>query len=581
GANLANAATNLNTASTLVKRDGSGNFSAGTITAALNGNALSATTAASTTNFTGSLAGNVTGTQGATVVASVGGVSAGNVAGGATLANAATNLNTASAIVRRDASGNFSAGTITATFSGDGSALSNLNGANLSAGSVSYSKLLLTGSVTNADISGAAAIADTKLGTIAAAGKVSNSATTATDLNTANAIVARNATGGFVAGTITASLNGNADTATTAATVPDGTITTAKLEATLAASFTKFNPAPLEFVTVGNLTNSNDTIDGNNETGGNQFFGAVSTSFQMGKYEVTNDQYAEFLNAVAMTDPNGLYDPAMGNNANGGIIREGYSGRYVYVTKLGMRFKPVLFVKWHSAVRFCNWLTNSKPTGAQGNSTTETGAYTITGSGPNWSVAARTAGATKYYLPTENEWYKAAYHKNDGNTANYWLLPTKSNIMPNGTAGSQLTSISPADYNSSGLTGYPVTNCANFRYADANTGNKFNDGYATTGVDGVPNPIALYLTEVGLYSQTVSPFGSVGPYGTYDQGGNVGEWTEIAGINANTRVVRGGAWDSWFDTGNATLFALRANIRLSVLQSSAQNNIGFRVTFRP
>lgn len=70
-----------------------------------------------------------------------------------------------------------------------------------------------TGSVTNTMLAGS--IADTKLSTIATAGKVSNSATTATSANTASAIVARDASGNFTAGNITASLIGNANTATT------------------------------------------------------------------------------------------------------------------------------------------------------------------------------------------------------------------------------------------------------------------------------------------------------------------------------------------------------------------------------
>jgi hypothetical protein len=175
-ATTTSSATNLNTASTIVKRDGSGDFAAGTITANLTGTSTNATnvatTATNTTNapflptfvsssssgnqgvstatgltfnpstntlttttfsgalsgnattatnagsFTGSLAGDVTGTQGTTAVASVGGVTAANVAAGAALANAATNANTASTIVKRDASGNFTAGTITATLTG-------------------------------------------------------------------------------------------------------------------------------------------------------------------------------------------------------------------------------------------------------------------------------------------------------------------------------------------------------------------------------------------------------------------------------------------------------------------------------
>ena len=75
------------------------------------------------------------------------------------------------------------------------------------------------GIISNNDINASAGIVDTKLATIATAGKVSNSATTATSANTFSAIVARDALGGFTAGTITATLTGNASTATTATNV--------------------------------------------------------------------------------------------------------------------------------------------------------------------------------------------------------------------------------------------------------------------------------------------------------------------------------------------------------------------------
>ena len=110
GVSAANAATSANSANTIVKRDASGNFAAGTITASLSGNATTATTASS---FSGSLAGNVTGTQGATVVASVGGQTAANVASGASAANAATSAATPNAIVKRDATGSLEATNIT------------------------------------------------------------------------------------------------------------------------------------------------------------------------------------------------------------------------------------------------------------------------------------------------------------------------------------------------------------------------------------------------------------------------------------------------------------------------------------
>ena len=105
-------AASASTANTLVRRDASGNFAAGTITGTLSGNA---------SGFTGSLLGDVTGTQSATVVSSVGGSTAANVHNAEILANAATSANTANTIVRRNASGNFAAGTITGTLSGNAS----------------------------------------------------------------------------------------------------------------------------------------------------------------------------------------------------------------------------------------------------------------------------------------------------------------------------------------------------------------------------------------------------------------------------------------------------------------------------
>ena len=78
----------------------------------------------------------------------------------------------------------------------------------IASGAVTSAKIL-DATIVNADIATAAAIEDTKLATIATAGKVSNSATTATSVNTNSAIVARDASGNFIAGTITANLTGN------------------------------------------------------------------------------------------------------------------------------------------------------------------------------------------------------------------------------------------------------------------------------------------------------------------------------------------------------------------------------------
>ena len=79
---------------------------------------------------------------------------------------------------------------------------------------IDKTKLNLTGSIANADISATAAISDTKLATISTAGKVSNSATTATSANTASAIVARDASGNFAAGTMTGNVSGSSGSCT-------------------------------------------------------------------------------------------------------------------------------------------------------------------------------------------------------------------------------------------------------------------------------------------------------------------------------------------------------------------------------
>lgn len=123
----ANAATAANTASTIVKRDASGNFSANIITASLSGNATTATTS---TNFSGSLSGDVSGTQTTTSVDLVGGETAADVAQSVNDTQAATSVNTASTIVKRDASGDFAANVITADLVGNvtGNVTGNVSG---------------------------------------------------------------------------------------------------------------------------------------------------------------------------------------------------------------------------------------------------------------------------------------------------------------------------------------------------------------------------------------------------------------------------------------------------------------------
>ena len=68
---------------------------------------------------------------------------------------------------------------------------------------------------------------------------------------------------------------------------------------------------------------------------------------------------------------------------------------------------------------------------ATGNGDTENGAYYLNGGDHRRTLMAVTRNAdAKYWIPTENEWYKAAYHKNDGVTGNYCDYPTSSDSVP-------------------------------------------------------------------------------------------------------------------------------------------------------
>src|SRR4051812_17756638 len=150
----------------------------------------------------------------------------------------------------------------------------------------------------------------------------------------------------------------------------------------------------IETVPVGNIGNAPDQDYG---SGG---YGAVGYPYRIGTYEVTNSQYAEFLNAKDGTGANllELYSSSMTSSVRGGInFASGNANGLKYSAKTNMGNKPVNFVSFYDAIRFANWLNNG-----QGSSDSETGAYTLA----DGESVTRNAGAT-WFLPSENEWYKA------------------------------------------------------------------------------------------------------------------------------------------------------------------------------
>lgn len=180
------------------------------------------------------------------------------------------------------------------------------------------------------------------------------------------------------------------------------------------------NPSSLSgFVTVGDIGNSPDSSG----------YGAVSYSYGIQQNLLTNTEYVLFLNAVdaAGTNPYSIYNPTMSSSARGGISFDGnLPNGEKYYTKPNMSNKPVNFINWYNAARYCNWLHNGKPNQPAGATTTENGSYTLNN---NIGFPSRNSGAT-YFIPKEDEWYKAAFYKGGGVSSGYWDYATQSDILP-------------------------------------------------------------------------------------------------------------------------------------------------------
>jgi formylglycine-generating enzyme required for sulfatase activity len=131
----------------------------------------------------------------------------------------------------------------------------------------------------------------------------------------------------------------------------------------------------------------------------------------MSKYEITNAQYAYFLNMVAAKeDPHHLFKDEMQSSARGGITRwVQTNGRFCYVAKSFMTDKPVNHITFYDVARFTNWLENWERTQNPIGATTEKGTYNMADPLLYINNQSRNPKAI-WALPNGNEWLKAAYY---------------------------------------------------------------------------------------------------------------------------------------------------------------------------
>lgn len=263
-------------------------------------------------------------------------------------------------------------------------------------------------------------------------------------------------------------------------------------------------PAEMEFVTVGDVGNPPDPLTGDQ-------YGSVDYRYRIGKYEVTNREYVCFLNSVDPLGGNlkGLYEPAM----SGVDFDSGKPFGQKYEVIQGRAEVPVGYIHNTTAFRFINWLNSGD---------TEIGAYDPTGSAnqqhhPN----------AKFWLPSQNEWYKSAYYHGP-NSALFGTFGTDYSLFPMG--------------------GFVANNAG--PPGDANSANYDN---------GNPGPL-----PVGSYPNAASH------YGTFDQGGNLHERFE--GVSGG---LLGGNWGSGIDHLDAKGGGLSRNIL------GAHPHVGFRVAGIP
>ena len=193
-------------------------------------------------------------------------------------------------------------------------------------------------------------------------------------------------------------------------------------------------------------------------------------------------------------------------------------GRHFYNLVQGKENFPITYVSMVNAMRYCNWIEQGAPaleSGEDMDAITEHGSYEFS---PDGSVIEHQD--SHVYLPSQNEWIKAAYYAGGGRDVGYWCYPTQDNWYA-------------PTFDNDNPTG---SNMANYNGAWNGWSGSFFTRYSYNEYGKAP----LALTDVDLFNNSKSY------YGCRDMGGNVNEWTTTLDASGNY-IVRGGSYQSSYE----------------------------------
>lgn len=286
----------------------------------------------------------------------------------------------------------------------------------------------------------------------------------------------------------------------------------------------------IDFVRIGSVGNA--PWPGNGQQGDTAIGrGSVGYEYSMGRLEVTTAQWCEFFNSYYdRSTP--LNSPFVHAPAVWGAFQTAptNAGGFRWNVPAGNENLPVGGISWRTAAMYCNWLNNNKSTDP---SAFQNGAYDVStfgdaGNGFNDQVTHNVN--SRYWIPTWDEYIKAAHfdpNRNGANQPGYWIGPSTIGHLPN--------------------PGPPGTREANYGFSS-------------------PNPFAIPLGSYGAVRSA---------WGLLDASGGTSEWTEAIGVNSGQNVNRGYAGSYWGASTNASILD-----SIYVLAGESPGYRGYGVGFR-